>query len=329
MRIIWQTQPGQQTEFEKEFLLDVVFAKMPCTAIFDNASYCADGADATIVYSTFREKAAPELLDYLARSEGHSLVHLSEEQLHHENSYYKNARVVLRSYYDPRITAANVFTLPLGFQSGFLNKRDEIDFSMKELVWCFAGQIKSNRKKMVKELSRFEPHKIVLTSQWADPNGLSVEEMAQTYKRSIFAPCPFGNRNPDSFRLMESLEHGCIPVVLYFLDHDPFRYVMGDHPFIIDRTWARAAKQMEALLNDPARLRKKQDEVARWYKAYKGKLSADIAKIFSGAKHEDLSSEQFQLQRNGVSERTLFLYNLYYGRGLIRRAFRALVHAYA
>ena len=86
---------------------------------------------------------------------------------------------------------------------------------------------------------------------------------------------------------------------------------------------------MRDLMSDPARLREKQEEVARWYKAYKANLSADIADIFNGAKHEDLLSEQFHLQKKGVEGRTLSLYNLYYGRGLIRRAFRALVHAYA
>jgi hypothetical protein len=221
------------------------------------------------------------------------------------------------------LKAKNIFTIPLGFQSGFLNNTGN-DFD-RDLTWCFAGQVKSHRKRMIQTLTRITPHNVVLTHQWADPAGLSVENMAQLYRRSIFAPCPFGNRNPDSFRLMESLEQGCIPVVLYFIDHDYYRFVMGDHPFIIDRTWHGAARQMERLIADPQRLRAKQEYVSQWYREYKKNLALDIRDIMAGATHRDLRSTQFHHQDNVLSARTRYFYKLYFSQGIWARAFRAAI----
>lgn len=326
MKIIWQTKPGEGTAFERQFLQEVVFSRTPHEAVFDGEFKIA-AADAVIIFNGFGPKPPDGLLEYLKRCPNHVLVHLSEERLDHDTSYYAGARTVFRSYYDPRIKDRHVFALPLGFQSGFLSDASDRRFDDRDLVWSFAGQIKSNRKSMVAALSALRPHLLHMTRQWSDPAALGAEDLAAVYRRSLFSPCPFGNRNPDSFRLMETLEHGCIPVVLRFLDHDYFRYVMGDHPFIVERTWSAAAERMHALLRDPPLLRDKQEQVAAWYHSFKNDLAADVRDILSGMPREKLRSAQFHLQQAGVSPRTRWLYNRYYGRGLLRRAFRALVHA--
>ncbi|MDB5544505.1 MAG: hypothetical protein JWO64_1654 [Hyphomicrobiales bacterium] len=329
MRIIWQTASGQPTDFEQQFLREVVFAQTPHAVHLDCGSFETPADNALVVYSSFNSKPPQALRDYLARSPGHSLVHISDERLQHDPAQYTRARVVLRSYYDPRSTKDHVFTLPLGFQSGFLNTSGDVDLDAKDMVWCFAGQMKSNRKKMLAALAEFTACKVHLTTQWTDPDALSVDAMAAIYRRSLFAPCPFGYRHPDSFRVMECLEYGCIPVVVAFLGDDYFRYVYGDHPFIVSSTWAKAADHVRALLADPPALRERQRALVEWYARYKRDLALDVRDILNGARRDTLRSKQFQLQKAGMKPRTVRRYNLYFGHGLIRRLFRNYVHAFS
>jgi hypothetical protein len=321
MSLVWQTPPGETTDFEQQFLRDVIFSQTPHQAVFDEGACQAPASDAVIIHSSFARRPPQALLDYLANAPGHCLLHAGDERLQSDPANYGSARAVLRSYFNPRLPAERIFTLPLGFQSGFLNTAD-VDFNAKDVIWCFAGQLKSHRKRMIEAFSAFTPNTVHLTSQWSDPKAMSVEKVALLYSRTVFVPCPFGYRNPETYRVMEALEHGCIPVVLTFLGDDYFRYVYGDHPFIVAKTWAKAAAQVQAVLADPASLRERQRATARWYADFKRDLALDVRDILQGARHEDLRSRQFFYQKQGMSRRGRRLYSLYFGRGPIRRVFR-------
>jgi hypothetical protein len=329
MAAILQTDPVQEPDFWREYLTDVVFSATPHTmrhtAPRDLAS---DGEDAIVVYSGFDKKPPRELLAALDDMPGCSLVHTCDERLQHDARHYRDARAVLRSYYDPRLLMDNVFAIPPGFKTGFLN-HGPVDLEAKDLVWCFAGQVKSNRKKMLAEFARLTPCHAHLTGQWNDPKGLDVEDMRRLFARSIFVPCPVGYQNPDSFRVLECLEFGCIPVVLSFLGEDYFRFVYGDHPFVIASTWAKATAEIRGLLADPASLRARQRALVDWYARYKRDLALDVRDILSGARHDALRSRQFHHQKAGMKPRTVRRYNLYFGHGLIRRLFRNYAHAFS
>ena len=73
-------------------------------------------------------------------------------------------------------------------------------------------------------------------------------EKILVYKETTFAPCPFGFVNPDSFRIMEVLEFGCIPIVKKFNNVDYYKYVFGDHPFIVVKDWKEAPGIMSNLI---------------------------------------------------------------------------------
>jgi hypothetical protein len=120
--------------------------------------------------------------------------------------------------------------------------------------------------------------------------------MADIYKQSVFIPCPFGNINPDSFRIMESLEYGCIPVCIKFKGIDYYKYVYGDHPFIIGNTWQECLESMNHYLNNSELLLKKQLEIRNWYSRFIHNLSDDIASIVAHNKTE-LKSIQFTYQK--------------------------------
>ena len=69
--------------------------------------------------------------------------------------------------------------------------------------------------------------------------------ICKIYSNTKFAPCPFGYVNPDTFRIMESLESGCIPIVLKFRSLDYYQNIFGDHPFILVNDWTEAKSKNE------------------------------------------------------------------------------------
>jgi len=324
MNIVWQTCSGPETDFEYEYVRHVVLKNVAAHEVLDQGNYSQPADGSIVIYSSNDKNISLDLRDYLSRHHDFILIHLSLERLLHRADYYHQARL----NYDPRLSLDHLYYIPIGFQTGFLRPFYlKINFEDKKYIWCFAGQLKSHRKRMIRELTSLQPHFTHITQQWADPNALTPDDMRNIYKQTIFVPCPFGNRNPDSYRIMEALEYGCIPVVLTFLGEDYFKYVFGDHPFIVARSWAQAREEIANLCADPSHLRHYYDKSCNWYQKFKSELSEDVRKlIVDRASSDELISIQFKYQRAPKSSWRLRLYDLYYGHGLHRRIFRWFVN---
>lgn len=310
LRAIWRTQPGKQTEFEFEFITKVLLRDTPHQVSAGPGAEAQPGA--LIVYSCDRPKLGGDLTDFLESVPERILLHLSNEGLNHRTGYYRRSRAVLRSYYDPNIRDPHVLTVPLGFKSGFLNEK-AVDFDKpRSLVWSFAGQMKSHRREMEAGLRGLLPHHLHATGSWDAKDGISVQRLRDIYSDTVFAPCPFGNIHPDSFRVMETLEHGCIPVTIRFLGSDYFRYVFGNHPFLVCKDWDEAAVTIRNLLAAPEQLRRKQEMVRDWYAGFKADLARDIRTALDGSP-DRVTSPQFAFQREGRRDLSLRLrYRLHF-----------------
>lgn len=105
--------------------------------------------------------------------------------------------------------------------------------SAKSLDWFFAGQVThESRKQCVAQLSNLEGGKLVASEGFAQ--GLEYPEYMQYMCRAKVVPCPAGNVSPDSFRLYEALEAGCIPIA----ENKAFwRLLFGAVPFPVVDSW--------------------------------------------------------------------------------------------
>lgn len=309
------TQKNQAWDFHRDYLSNQLFP-------------LAKSDQAVVVYGCDDEMLPLDVADLIDSFDKPVLLHLSDETLVHRTEYYSDARAVFRPYYDPRIRGTNVWFLPLGYVNGYANDLCTIQRD-RPIKWVFAGQAKGHRGEMLGQLSLIAPNYIHLTTGWLSSDGLGPSELIELYKQSIFAPCPFGNLHPDTLRICEALEWGCLPVTVKFMGTDYFRYIFGDHPFLVARDWVDAALQMKALLAEPDKLAERQKMTADWYATFKKNLALDMADILAG-RTKNLRCSQFSYQRAGQVSRMLRIkFELYFGHGILARRYRLELRKFA
>lgn len=280
MNVITQTKPGGETDFERDYIYNFCLA---------NAEKVQSDRR-IIVYSSNRKEKRPE--DVLSND---VVVHLSNENLKYNYRFLSKNNIILRSYYHPFIWHPNCYAIPLGWQTGFANKQG-IEGTHDKYIWSFVGQIKGYRKPMYEVFKSLEPSFGSISNQW-NSKTLTDDDVQRIYLDSAFALVPFGSIHADTMRIMEVMEWGCVPVVIKYMHADYYKFIYGDHPFIVGKDWNDARKQVEQLWADKEALRKKQEEVQQWYAVFKERLQADITNILSGKK--PTRCEQWRYQRWG------------------------------
>lgn len=161
----------------------------------------------------------------------------------------------------------------------------------RPLTWFFSGQVNHvRRRECVAALGR------MYDSRTAD--GLLIEtpgfwqglEHAEYFKRmaeSKFVICPAGCSTPDTMRVAEALEAGCVPIVdgLHYRPGYPkgyWQYCLGDYiPFPIIEDWATLPGLVDALL---PHWKVMQTQCMEWWKGYKrgmvGWLEEDLNELY-------------------------------------------------
>ncbi|MCF7852601.1 MAG: glycosyltransferase family 47 protein [Simkaniaceae bacterium] len=210
------------------------------------------------------------------------LVHIGDEAYRANIEIYQYASFVFREYYSQKIAQIyrHVFFLPLGSKRGFiLNKacHELPKISDRPYLWSFMGQVtKSSRKSMIAHLKQLKAQSFChFNHSFNSQDCLSTETYQHVLKNTIFSPCPRGWINLDSFRLYESLESGCIPIVergrdAYFLN------AFKNPPFLIVRSWKEARNAIKNLQNDPEEIEKLRLRCFNWWIEEKRQLKKSI-----------------------------------------------------
>lgn len=109
-----------------------------------------------------------------------------------------------------------------------------VELPAKELDFAFAGQVTHARRMEAARAMRDWTGPCARLETKSFTSGVPPAEYAQVMARAKVAPCPSGPENPDSFRLYEALEAGCIPVADAATPRGPdpayWTYVMGEPP---------------------------------------------------------------------------------------------------
>lgn len=279
LNLIWQTAPGDQTTFEFEYTTEILFKNFTQNRIFDHGSLSTVLDNSVIIYSNNSGGPGNGYEEYLDKFREKNykvyLLQFSNEDLNHNCEYYKKATHVFRNYYDPAITLPNVTFIPLGFKSGYYNKESSIPGVEGRNIDCtFIGQPKSDRYELISEVEKLSSAFIHKTNSWNCSTAMSTEEVINVYKKTKYVPVPMGWVHPDSFRIMEALEWGCIPIIKKYNGVDYFQNIFPSHPLPVLANWTELPSVIS--LKDYSSL---QEEVRAWYSLVREQLPQSIHNI--------------------------------------------------
>ena len=225
------------------------------------------------------------------------LVHLSEETYEGGYHNYEHFRGVFRCYWSSFFNPLRVMAIPLGYPAGFVGGAGAPGAARRPYLWSFLGSSsRASRPEMIAALKPLAPHFLHLTDRGVERLGRP--EYEQLLRDSIFAPCPMGNVNLESYRVYEALECGAIPIVEKRIGLDYFTSLLGKHPMPAFTTWRQAARFVARIRGNPGALDALQRECMEWWRAYKTGLTERMARFFEAPRERD--AEPFVRWRRSI-----------------------------
>ena len=203
------------------------------------------------------------------------LIHLGDESGAYDlDEIYNNFNYVWRSFcLSNFFNHKKVRCIPIGYKSGVALKKN----SNRKYKWAFIGTPhRSSRHDILFQLSKIEPSFCHKTSKFNEKI-IEVDKMSEVLSSTEFIPCPNGFFHPETYRLYEALECGCIPIV-----ENAFRYydrLFPNNPFIKVDKWLEAKSIIKSWSQD--QILKKREECVSWWNIYKDKLKEDMERIIN------------------------------------------------
>ena len=202
------------------------------------------------------------------------LFHLGDEIFHEPKAIreiYSNCQFVWRTFCSNLyFNANNVNCIPVGYKSGISLTNISVT---RNLRWAFVGTPhKSSRHDLLFNLSEIKPNFIHETGKFGDKNSLNSDQISEIFTKTDFIPCPNGFFHPETYRVYEALECGCIPIV-----EDSYNYyerLFPQNPFIKISKWSEAKTIIKQW--NKKNIEKKKNECIKWWNDYKSLLQNSI-----------------------------------------------------
>ena len=199
------------------------------------------------------------------------LIHLGDEGgTEDTNLIYNYCKHVWRTFGLPKYFNNDKITcIPIGYKSGpnFQNK----EILKRKFLWSFMGTIHgASRYDLIHQNENLKPHFINKTSSFASGESLDTEKYYGILHDSIFIMVPHGYLHPESYRLYEALESGCVPIIEN--PHNFYNNFLPKNPLIKINLWKESSEIIKKLFNDKNKLKEKSDEINLWWKNYKKNL---------------------------------------------------------
>ena len=199
------------------------------------------------------------------------LIHLGDETFAYDLSMvYNKFNYVWRTFCSNKyFNNKKVSCLPIGYKSGIFFKKE---IGKRKYKWAFLGTPhKSSRHDLLFQLSDIEPSFFHKTKKFNEKI-IDVSEMSGILTSTEFIPCPNGFVHPETYRLYEALECGCIPIV-----ENAYKYydrLFPNNPFIKVDRWIEAKPVIRGWGDD--QIKQKLEECRTWWSQYKNQLQEFI-----------------------------------------------------
>jgi len=250
--------------------------------------------DSVIIYLELNQINV-ELIRYI-KSLGNKVVlyHMGAEHLDKDFSGYAECDLVVRNYYFPSIinnseVGKKILWAPNGFRTG-VGPRDKSILkksSQRQSLAAFLGWLNNAASYNNERASFAGPAAACGEDLYVMPSngfagGYNVGLYSAIMEDSIFAPCPSGN-NPETIRLYDALELGCIPISLShdFLISKDALASLGPVPFPLLRSWSELPQflmEMKAkAISNPVEILNLQQRCIIWWSNFKTSMQQKIA----------------------------------------------------
>ena len=222
------------------------------------------------------------------------LYHMGGERLDKDISAYAECDLVIRNYYFPSIIndsepGKKVLWAPNGFRTG-VGPRDKTALkktTQRQCLAAFLGWINNAASYNNERASFAGPAAACGEDLYVMPSngfagGYNVGLYSAIMEDSIFAPCPSGN-NPETIRLYDALELGCIPISLShdFLISKDALASFGSVPFQLLGSWSELPqflREMKAkAISNPNEIFELQQRCIEWWLNFKIGMQKKIA----------------------------------------------------
>ncbi|MGJ4931213.1 hypothetical protein ACQR1I_34140 [Bradyrhizobium sp. HKCCYLS2038] len=296
MKLIWHADNLLEVDWLREMLGELI--DQECT---DLGLTCFDDDCIHVVSSNWQPLPAYDAYFQECRSRCRNLVllHTSDEWFSGGYALYRHFDTVIRNFATGLARHDGILTIPEGYANGTKASAALRPATERRHVWSFTGEIKSSRAEMATAFARLTPHFLTGTASIYGESGrkLSKPEFDDVLENTVFSPCPMGNAILETWRLYESLELGCIPLVEKRWSLDYFTSLLGPHPIPSFGSWDAACRYAELMLRDRSSLLQKQAEIVGWWTAKKKAVRAEIRQAVTGP------SQHLALQRFGALPR--------------------------
>ena len=187
---------------------------------------------------------------------------------------YDNCNYIWRPFCSSKyFNNKKVQCIPIGYKSGVLYKKK----SNRKYKWAFTGTPhKSSRHDLLFQFSNVEPFFCHKTEKF-DRKIISIDEMNDVLSSTQFIPCPYGFFHPETYRVFEALECGCIPIVESAYNY--YERVFPNNPFIKINKWKEAKPILKGWGQD--QIKKKSKECISWWDKQKSDLQDFIKEKIS------------------------------------------------
>jgi hypothetical protein len=287
VKLVWHASGLMEIDWIRYLLGDIVEEELT-----DLGFTCFD--DNTIHVISNNTSPLPACDEYFrecrARCKRLVLIHVSDEYLSGGYRLYRHFDAVIRHYHTYLVNSPGILVIPLGYANDTRVSNQSAD--ARKYLWSFTGQVKGSRLDMIKALKGIVPSLCVQTPGLGDTSGrrLTKAEYNEVLENTVFSPCPMGNAMVETWRLYESLELGCIPLIERRPTIEYYTNLFGPNPIPIMRDWRSARSYIEANTTASHNL---QREIHTWWAAYKATVQEAVRGLVTGP------SYQAELQRYG------------------------------
>ena len=211
-------------------------------------------------------------LEALANQGRFTLIHVSDEEGLDGDQLYPmlpESTTIWRNFpYERFDNKTTIHHFPIGPRKEFLESMQLKNASERTTPWAFMGTLwrTGNRTLATSIFLREHPSGEFFGGQFFG-RGLPIKQYRDRLQNSIFALCPEGDRHFDTFRLYESLQAGCIPLVVE-RDGQAIRLLGPQFPIPIFENWKLASKFARENLQNRQALNTLQMLCQQWWGAY-------------------------------------------------------------